>query len=407
MQNVDITIVGAGSAGLTLALLLAPLGLQIVVLEQGSAPHSSNINHQRVSALNLASQRVLSHIGAWPAIAATAQSYNRMQVWDADSFARIEFDAATERLAELGWICDNEQIRVALYQQLQQLSNVRFEFNCSINSLVQSERDVLININQQQLLLSRLLVGADGVNSMVRTAMQLPLTHWDYEQQAIVATINTEQPHQNTARQVFLPTGPLALLPLPDPQQCSIVWSCHPERATELLAMDNNAFNQALTAASNSVLGVLQLHNAPTAFGLKMRYATNWLRGRVVLVADAAHSIHPLAGQGMNLGLMDVTALAELISEYVSNNKDFTDNRMLRRYERWRKAEAQTLIAAMEAFKRGFSSSQPLLKLVRAVGMSSVNQLPWLKGQIIAAALGNSGDLPKLARPQAKTARRA
>ncbi|MGP9800488.1 FAD-dependent monooxygenase [Rheinheimera sp. NSM] len=407
MQNVDITIVGAGSAGLTLALLLAPLGLQIVVLEQGGAPHSSNINHQRVSALNPASMRVLRHTGAWPAIAATAQSYNRMQVWDADSFANIEFDAEAERLSELGWICDNEQIRVALHQQLQQHSNVRLEFNCSINSLVQSERDVLININQQQLLLSRLLVGADGVNSLVRSSMQLPLAHWDYEQQAIVATITTQLPHQNTARQVFLPTGPLALLPLPDPQQCSIVWSCNPERAAELLAMPAEQFNQALSAAGNSVLGVLQLHTEPKAFGLKMRYAGSWLRGRVVLVADAAHSIHPLAGQGMNLGLMDVAALAELISEAVAGNKDFTETRLLRRYERWRKAEAQTLIVAMEAFKRGFSNKQPLLKLVRAVGMSGVNQLPWLKSKIIAAALGNSGDLPKLAQPVAKTARTA
>ena len=403
MHNNDITIVGAGSAGLTLALLLAPTGLKITVLEQGDAPTQQQVTHQRVSALNLASKRVLEHVGAWPAIAATAAAYHQMQVWDADSFGRIEFNAGQERLSQLGWICDNEQIRVALHKQLQQHANVELLFNCTINSIAQSERDVVININQQQLLLSRLVVGADGVNSLVRREMQLPLAHWDYEHQAIVATIRTQLPHQASARQVFLPTGPLALLPLPDPQQCSIVWSCNPERAAELLAMDEMAFNQALTAASNSVLGVLARQTVPQAFALKMRYASTWIRGRAVLVADAAHSIHPLAGQGMNLGLMDVAALAELISEAVADNQDFSETRLLRRYERWRKAEAQTLIAAMETFKRGFSNKQPLLKLVRAVGMSGVDQMPWLKSKIIAAALGNSGDLPKLAQPMLKT----
>ena len=402
MHNNDITIVGAGSAGLTLALLLAATGLKITVLEQGNAPSQQLVQHQRVSALNLASMRLLDHIGAWPAIAATAAAYHQMQVWDADSFGRIEFSAGQERLSQLGWICDNEQIRVALYQQLQQHSNVELLFNCTINSMAQSERDVVININQQQLLLSRLIVGADGVNSLVRREMQLPLAHWDYEHQALVATISTELPHQATARQVFLPTGPLALLPLPDPQQCSIVWSCTPQRAAELLAMEETAFNQALTAASNSILGVLARQTVPQAFALKMRYASSWVRGRAVLVADAAHSIHPLAGQGMNLGLMDVASLAELINEAVANNQDFSETRLLRRYERWRKAEAQTLIAAMEAFKRGFSNKQPLLKLVRAVGMNGVDQLPWLKSKIIAAALGNSGDLPKLAQPRQK-----
>ena len=402
MHNNDITIVGAGSAGLTLALLLAATGLKITVLEQGNAPSQQLVQHQRVSALNLASMRLLDHVGAWPAIAATAAAYHQMQVWDADSFGRIEFRAGQERLSQLGWICDNEQIRVALYQQLQQHSNVELLFNCTINSMAQSERDVVININQQQLLLSRLIVGADGVNSLVRREMQLPLAHWDYEHQALVATISTELPHQATARQVFLPGGPLALLPLPDPQQCSIVWSCTPQRAAELLAMEETAFNQALTAASNSILGVLARQTVPQAFALKMRYASSWVRGRAVLVADAAHSIHPLAGQGMNLGLMDVASLAELINEAVANNQDFSETRLLRRYERWRKAEAQTLIAAMEAFKRGFSNKQPLLKLVRAVGMNGVDQLPWLKSKIIAAALGNSGDLPKLAQPRQK-----
>lgn len=402
MQNVDISIVGAGSAGLALAALLAPLGLSIRLFEQGDAPEPHEPAYQRVSAINLASQRMLAHLNAWQIIEKTATAYQQMQVCDADSFARIGFDAVSEGVAALGHICDNEQIRLALYQQLERYNNVQCEFNCTINTIQQSERDVLINFNQQQLVLSRLLIGADGVNSKVRQAMQLPLTHWDYEQRALVCRISCELPHNNTARQVFLPTGPLALLPLPDPHECSIVWSCQNDKAAELTALNEQAFNQALTAASNTVLGCLTKQSPLHGFDLRMRYASRWVRDRVVLVADAAHSIHPLAGQGMNLGLMDVAALAELISEAVAANQDFTAPRVLRRYERWRKAEAQTLIAAMEVFKQGFSNAQPLLKLVRAVGMKSVDKLPWLKSQIIAQALGNKGDLPQIARPKTR-----
>ena len=398
MQNTDITIVGAGSAGLTLALLLAPLNLNIVVLEQGKAPDIGPVSYQRVSALNLASKRLLSHLGAWPAIAKTAAAYQVMQVWDSDSFAKIAFNAETEQVETLGWICDNEQIRQALYQQLKNHSNVSLQFNCVINSVVQSDREVLINFNQQQLLLSRLVVGADGIHSLVRKAAQLPQMHRHYNQHALVATIKTELPHQATARQVFLPGGPLALLPLPDPYLCSIVWSVPAADSANKLALSATAFNQALTAASQSVLGVLTLQSQVRNFELQMRYANQWLNQRIVLVADAAHSVHPLAGQGMNLGLMDVAALAQLIEQQLKSGKDITEQRMLRQYERWRKAEAQSLIIAMEAFNLTFSNKQPVLKLIRAIGMNSVNQAPWLKSKIMVAALGNSGDLPQLAK---------
>jgi 2-polyprenylphenol 6-hydroxylase len=398
MQNTDVTIVGAGSAGLTLALLLAPLKLNLVVLEQGSAPEQTEAKYQRVSALNLASKRLLSHLGAWSSIAKTAAAYQNMQVWDSDSFASIAFDAKTERVEALGWICDNEQIRQALYQQLKLYSNVSCQFNCTINSLVQSDREVLINYNQQQLLLSRLVVGADGIHSLVRQTAQLPQLHRHYNQQALVATIKTEQPHQATARQIFLPGGPLALLPLPDPHMCSIVWSVPATDTAAKLALPETTFNQALTAASQSVLGLLTLQTPLRNFELQMRYASQWLNQRIVLVADAAHSVHPLAGQGMNLGLMDVAALAQLIEQQLIMGKDIAELRMLRQYERWRKAEAQSLIVAMEAFNSAFSNKQPLLKLIRAVGMKGVDKAPWLKRKIMAAALGNSGDLPKIVK---------
>lgn len=398
MQNVDIAIIGAGSAGLTLALLLAPLSLQIALIEQQDVIQPKEADFSRVSALNLASQRVLAKVGAWEGIAASAAAYQHMSVWEADSFARIHFDAEAVQLPVLGWICDNEQIRQHLYRQLRSYSNVHCYFNSGKTQIHQSEREVLLTLADNTLILSRLLVGADGVNSVVRQQLQMPLTHWDYDQHAIVATIQTEEPHQNTARQVFLAEGPLALLPLPDSHQCSIVWSTSPARAEQLLAADETTFNKALTAASQSALGMLTLQNTRQVFPLKMRYASEWVRGRTVLVADAAHSIHPLAGQGMNLGLMDVASLAELIANAVEEHKGVADTVTLRRYERWRKAEAQSMILAMESFKRGFSNNNLLLKLLRTTGMSAVARLPWLKKHFINIALGNKGDLPQIAR---------
>jgi 2-octaprenylphenol hydroxylase len=257
----------------------------------------------------------------------------------------------------------------------------------------------LVTLTDGTVLLAKLLVGADGAESKVRQSLQLPLAFWDYDHHALVTVIKTEQPHGQCARQVFLPTGPLALLPLGDPHLCSIVWSTSPEHAAQLLTLEEQEFNHALTAATQSVLGVLAVQSPRQKYPLKMRYATQWQQQQVVLVADAAHTIHPLAGQGMNLGLMDVAALAELINQQMAKNLPWFSQRMLRQYERWRKAEAQQLIAAMELFKRGFSLPSPLAKLVRAVGMKSTDQLPFLKQKIMAAALGNSGDLPLLARP--------
>lgn len=401
MHTADIVIAGAGSAGLTLALLLATGDhshqLQIELVDQGPEPVARPADWLRVSALNLASQRLLSHLGVWQQLKANP-GYQQMEVWEADSFARIHFDAASLGLTELGFIVDNEQLRQQLYQRVQQYPQIRCRFNCSIVEVNVSAQQNLLRLSDGGLVLGTLLVGADGANSQVRQSLQLPLTFWDYEHHALVALIKTAEPHQHTARQVFLANGPLALLPLADPHLCSIVWSTTPEQAKELQHCTVDEFNQALTAAGHSVLGLVELVGERSVYPLKLRYARQWFTQQAVLVADAAHTIHPLAGQGMNLGLMDVAALAELINKQLAQNLPIGERRMLRQYERWRKAEAQQMIAAMELFKRGFGSQLKLPKLVRAVGMTLTNQLPFIKEKIMAAALGNSGDLPELAK---------
>ncbi|WP_419571543.1 FAD-dependent monooxygenase [Rheinheimera sp.] len=400
MLDLDIAIVGAGSAGLTLALLLSELPLKIAVLDKGDAPVAGAApSLQRVSALNQASRRVLQQLGAWQQLSSKA-GFQKMEVWEADSFARIAFDAAGQQVDALGYLVDNEELRQCLFQQLADKANVRCLFNCQIDSINAGEEQTLLSLSGQGPVLCKLLVAADGANSFVRQQLKMPIAFWDYDHQALVCQIHSTEPHGQCARQVFLKDGPLALLPLADSHLLSIVWSVPPEQAEQLLALSEAEFNKALTVASGNALGVLSRASVLSAHPLKMRYASEWLLNKVVLVADAAHTIHPLAGQGMNLGLMDVVALAELISEQVLARKPLQEERLLRRFERWRKAEAQTLIVAMEAFKRGFGSANPALKLVRGLGMRLVDKAGPLKKSIMAAALGNSGDLPKRARPE-------
>ena len=224
------------------------------------------------------------------------------------------------------------------------------------------------------------------------------MTFWDYGHHAIVASIRTELPHNATARQVFLSDGPLAFLPLFEKDLCSIVWSVPPAKAQTLLEGDKIQFERSLTAAFDGKLGMCTLESEPQAFPLRMRYARHFARHRLVLAGDAAHTIHPLAGQGVNLGFLDAAAIIETLSELKAKGKDIGDYANLRPLERWRKADALEMIAAMEGFKRLFEGSNPLKKALRDLGLNLVDNLSPVKTLFMQQAMGNKTRLPELCK---------
>ncbi|CAM3796711.1 FAD-dependent 2-octaprenylphenol hydroxylase [Aeromonas bestiarum] len=400
MQNVDVVIVGGGMVGLGLAAALKQSGLKIAIVEgQLPDPALGDAPDNRVSALSLASQRILQQVGAWGGIAARRlQPYEKMQVWEQDSFGQIGFDAAGLRQAALGHIVENRVIQLALLEVIADADNIQLLSPARAASLQSGEAGSLLLLDDGRALSAKLVVAADGAHSWVRRQADIPLTSWDYGHHALVATVRCAEPHEAVARQIFTPDGPLAFLPLWQPDLCSIVWSVPASRAEALCACDDEQFNRQLTTAFDGRLGLCKVEGARSAIPLTARYARDFARERLVLVGDAAHTIHPLAGQGVNLGLLDAAALAEQIVQTHRAGGDIGLLANLRSYERWRKSEAARMLAAMEGLKRLFSGANPLKKLVRGVGLCAFDALAPLKQGVIRAAMGLDGELPALAK---------
>lgn len=400
MQAYDIVVVGGGIVGLTQALALKLSGLSVAVVEgHVSESMPSGDPQLRVSALTLATENILRNLGAWQSLDANRIcSYVDMQVWDQDSFAKIEFSAQQVDKQQLGHIVENQAIRHSLWIQAQNSSFIELLAPKKIKQLVFGQQECFITLDDSSQISARLVIGADGANSVVKKLANLAQTFWDYDQHAIVATVKTVLPHNHVARQVFTPTGPLAFLPLWDANYCSIVWSQDELRATELLKLSNQEFNKALTAAFDCTLGICEVVSDRQSYPLKMRYTRQWVGNRVAIIGDAAHTIHPLAGQGANLGILDAAALAEQIIKLVEQGKDFGLAKNLRPFERWRKTEAVKMVATMEGFKRLFAGDQPVKKLIRDTGLSLANYSSFTKQKIIQHAMGLEGELPELAK---------
>ncbi|MDN7125102.1 FAD-dependent monooxygenase [Pseudidiomarina sp. 1APP75-32.1] len=373
-------VVGGGMIGLASALGLRQQGHRVTLIEQGKAPTYSDELELRVSAIAHHSRALLTELGVWQQLPADRLGpYTAMEVWDQDSFGRIAFAANEVNQADLGAIVENRVLETHLWQAAVD-AGVELMPETAVQDHGLSDTEVWVEAGGQRLR-GDYLLAADGVKSPLRQAAGLPLTFWDYQQQGCVAVIRCSEPHNGCARQVFLPSGPVAWLPLADPHHVSLVWSADSELARQLQQLDDNDFIKQLQRVSDQCLGQLELVSQRGYFPLRMQYAKRWLQQRLLLIGDAAHSIHPLAGQGANLGFGDVHALlAVTASEFGSAD--------LRQWERQRKVAAVQMIATMESFKRGFGTASPVAKLVRGLGLRLADRLAPLKRKLIKSALG-------------------
>lgn len=402
-KHSEILIVGGGMAGGLLALLLAEQGFSVRVLDGAPEPAwPQGEAAARVSTLSEASHWLLRHAGAWQALdAARVQPYQHMQVWDQDGSGEVRFDAAELGAPALGWLLENDHLTAALYQAAARHANLEWRCNAAVAGVARDGGGWTVDAAGGPFRCD-LLIGADGARSLVREAAGIPAGPQETGHHALVATIASEHPHGGCARQVFMESGPLALLPLfGDGHRCSIVWSAWPERVKELLAMDDGAFGVALTQASGEELGALRVESRRMAIAIQERHASSYVGPALALVGDAAHVIHPLAGQGINMGLLDAGVLAEELGRARAAGLPVAHPGVLARYQRRRRTDNLVMQNAMRAFKALFERRGLPVRWLRNTGLDLVNRLPPARHAFMTRALGRAGDLPALARPSA------
>lgn len=404
-EKFDVVIVGAGMVGSLLATLLAGSGLRIALLERAAvtAPAADAPFEPRVSALTRASENLLRHVGAWAAIERLRSCpYGGMEVWDADGSGRVHFSARELGESHLGVLVENRLLQWALTAVAAQMPDVTLLCPAALAALERLPAHWQLDLADGRHLEAALVVGADGADSGVRRLAGLPVRDTDYHQRAIVTTVRCEKAHGFVARQRFSPTGPLAFLPLRghdgDAHHCSIVWSQDEPEARRLLALDDAAFRRELTLAFEHTLGEVVACDARHSFPLRARHAGDYTRPGLVLVGDAAHAIHPLSGQGVNLGLLDAAVLAEEIRRAQDRRLPWWEGEVLARYERRRRAHNSLILHGMTAFQRLFGSRHPLFVVARNLGLAATDRLLPVKQEFARVAMGLTGDLPAAAR---------
>ncbi len=396
----DIIIVGGGMVGATLALSLSQQADLKIALIEGYPPAQlaeNDLPDLRVSALTHTSESLFRHLGTWQQLFQKRISpYRNMHVWESPSTNseqaerhEVHFDSANIGEPTLGHIIENCHLQQILLQQCQQATNIDFRCPAKPTALDLDGELPTLTLEDEHILTAKLIVAADGARSPLRDWAGINARGWDYQQHAVVCTVTTERTHQQTAWQRFLPTGPLAFLPLADLHQCSIVWSTTPDAAKQLCDLSETEFCQQIGDAFEHQLGQVHHVSNRLSFPLRLSHAQDYVKPGFALVGDAAHTIHPLAGQGVNIGLLDAAALRDTIITAHQRNRQIGSLQTLRKYQRQRKADNLAMQFTMDGFKRLFGSQLAPIKWARRFGLNRVNQTQFLKNHFMKQATGS------------------
>ncbi len=396
-------IAGGGLNGTALALALASGGFQVTLVEPVAVDtRAADDFDGRSYALSIGSQRVLAALGLWAHLAADAQPILDIRITDGSvgtgpSPFVLEFDHAEIEEGPMGYLIEDRHLRRALLSAVADAPRITHHIGVSVEAHDPTPAGVTVRLSDGSALEARLLIGCDGKRSPTAARAGIRRQGWRYGQTALVCALAHEKPHDGTAHQYFLPSGPLAVLPLTG-KRSSIVWSEKSGVADTIQHMDDAGYLAALAPRIGEFLGKIELAGARFAYPLELSLTEALIAPRVALVGDAAHAVHPIAGQGLNAGLKDVAALAEVLVDARRRGEDIGAEDVLARYQRWRRFDIASLALATDAFNRLFSNDNPILRLARDLGLGLVGQFPGLRRGFIREAAGLTGDLPRLAQ---------